>query len=237
MPNRPFYPPPWQIPALLDGRATWVVMPFRVQPPPECSINYDIGNESWLEPDKRTPYRRVFEAWGGDLYARRPEGHLCGLFYLTPPFAPGDALVCKEAFYLTDDGHQERVVYAADQTDVADHIATCKRTAAQLNLSNTWLRPHLLKRSPVTMPAWAVRLRLHVANVTVRRIDALDEIEAMQCGLGVINTRPDRVYSAWDSNPCDELQEHWDQQHARKPGLAFGDGPWCAVGRVERVEE
>jgi hypothetical protein len=39
-----------------------MLIPIEPAPPP--GINYMLGNESWLEPDKRTPLRLHCEEWG-----------------------------------------------------------------------------------------------------------------------------------------------------------------------------
>ena len=195
MPNRPFFPPAWQIAALLDGRATRVIAPVC----PELQTAYDRAGDAIL---RRFPHQKDERL----------------------PFAPGDVLAMKETWFQ---GYYNPNPEAYDPPEPPEIGVLYKADRSGRCLP--W-------RSPVTMPAWAVRLRLRVTDVAVKQVDELDEIEAMQCGLGTTNTRPDRVYSAWDSNPCDELQEHWDQQHARKPGFAFDDGPWVATAKVERVE-
>lgn len=77
--------------AILDGRKTMTRRVIKAQPPKECSIHYMIGDESWLPEGKRSSLSHHWEAWSGELYKNRPQGHLCGTHAVKCPYGqPGD---------------------------------------------------------------------------------------------------------------------------------------------------
>lgn len=208
MPNRPFFPPPWQIPVLLDGRATLVVTPLKPQPTMLPGVSPRFS--------QLRAHRHGTDTWmlHGSREASKP-------FKL--PFAPGDTLVCREGFRIDVaemppiDQHgnprsQQVIVYRAGDPEFADE-------------------PSMGWQSPIMMTAQDVRLRLRVTYVEVKRVTELTEDEMRECGI-----RGDASGPWGCEGLTEDFSDAWDAQHTRKCGLAFSDGPWVAVGRVERAE-
>ncbi len=109
--------------------------------------------------------------------------------YMTPDadckiplrYMPGDRLYVREAHYLTDDGDYERVVYAAEDADVAEHLATISRMESS-HPTVYWSR-HKRRRPPMHMPRWASRITLIVTDVRVQRLQEISEADAIAEGV------------------------------------------------------
>jgi len=200
--------------ALLDGRKTQT---RRVtdQPPPECSINYMLGNESWLPAEQRSPIRRTFEAWGGDLYRNKPEKALCGAFDIVPRYQIGDRLWVRESGVQLGN--------AVDEGRERDGYEVCGfRYAAD---EATIYLPGMFeghdyerRRNSIHMPRWASRLTLTVTDVRVQRLQEISAADAI--AEGVIRQDP----TAED--------EGWNRQRAEDEGIdASPMSPvWLAPG-------
>ena len=221
MPNRPFYPPPWQIPALLDGRATLVVVPLKEQRPPGARAVSVLRYPESGGTIRCFEWRSKYDSYWGDIAL---------------PFAPGDTLVCRETFAWS--GFEELVVgthykHCPERSKHRDNLAIYRidkpgRAQGPLHGKTVW-------RSPATMPQWAVRLRLRVTeDVRVCRTTDLSPADAIACGFGPYANS--LTIDCDTRNPLDDLRAAWDRRYARKSGLAFGDGPWVETGKVERVE-
>lgn len=212
MPNRPFYPPAWQISALLAGRATLVVTALKVQP-----ADLGVGNKRIVEvADYHTGAPQH-----GKAYYWRENGCWNSSKRFSLPFAPGDTLICKETYGRDCRG---RVIYRVGAEALAKKLQWVSWPA--------WY-------SPATMRSRDVRLRLRVTDVAVKRVTELTDAECLRMG---IEPAPARLRGWWSADegqagtsPLAALGLAWNARYARKPGLAFNDRPWCAVGRVERV--
>lgn len=66
------------------------------QPPPECSIHYFIGDESWLPSGERSPLIHNWEAWWGPLYHNRLKGCLCGSLDAKSPVPSRDNVAVEK---------------------------------------------------------------------------------------------------------------------------------------------
>lgn len=235
MGERPFYPPAWQIPALLDGRAVRIVVPLKVQP----------------------PWRQEGDA-GAFLYG---DGYRCGDVNYADgvceplPFAPGDVLVCKEAWYREDD----RLFKARADTPSAVFEGELFYKADDPNL------PGAHWQSPATMAAQDVRLRLRVIDVAVKRVDELTREECIELGA---TSRPKCSgfgcrYDGWSmdwsdvgkpsrwasmgaggllteadvclASPQTAFGNAWNARYGRSIGF-YADQPWVATGRVEPTD-
>lgn len=135
------------------------------QPPPECGINYMLGNESWLSAEKRSPIRRTFEAWGGELFRSRPEGYLCGVFVIVPRYQIGDRLWVRESLERANGG--EAVGYPADLTWLP-------------NTPWEWKRDRL---PSIHMPRRLSRITLSVNDIRVQRLQDISEDDAKAEGV------------------------------------------------------
>ena len=186
--------------ALLDNRKSQTRRILKPQPPEWVSaVCHDAGRE-WIG--------------SGD-------GH--GTI-LRSPFAPGDRLWVREAHYLTDDGDEERVVYAEDQGAVAAHLAGVTNMQRQYNLSDAWAKPHLQLRSSIHMPRWASRLTLIVTDVRVQRLQEISEADAIAEGF--------RPYANSLTIDCDtpppsgDFRSLWNSIHGPD---AWGANPWVVA--------
>lgn len=197
--------------AILEGHKTQTRRAIKPQPPAECSFHYMLGNESWIEPEKRTPLRHRWEAWGGPLFHAKPERHLCGIHSVRCPYgSPGDQLWVKEShsigpgpnvpLFTGEDGGSLRwphITYSAD--------GTVERR--ETPWTGAWGR----KRPSIHMPRWASRITLEVTNVRVERLQAISEADVV--AEGVSTPGPFAVHhfkdvwtgingaGSWEANP------------------------------------
>lgn len=178
MAEHPIILRPYQVRAALDGRLSQVRLPVP-QPPAECSINYMLGEESWLPVEQRSPVRRTFEAWGGPLFYNRPAGHLCGSFDITPRFQPRDRLWVRENFATSDAYTGPGIIgveYAADGSTLAyanGELHHKEHGCAQY--TGPW-------KPSIHMPRYLSRLTLIVEAVKVERLQDISEADAQAEG-------------------------------------------------------
>lgn len=135
----------------------------------------------------KTQTRRVLDAWCDDPPAFVDNGVVTACDQNDQPYrwprsnAVGDRLYVREAQYLTDDGDYERVVYAAEDADVAEHLAIISRLEGSHPTVN-WSR-HRRRRPPMHMPRWASRITLIVTDVRVQRLQEISEADAIAEGV------------------------------------------------------
>lgn len=212
--------------ALLQGRKTQTRR-LAPQPPAECSINYMLGNESWLPAETRTPVRRTFEAWGGPLFDAKPEKALCGSFDIVPRHQPDDRLYVREHWKThiayddlapSDMGGEETVLYLADGALSEPHPDMPERCVGR-------------HRQAMHMPRWASRLWLSVTEVRVERLQNVSESDAINEGVEQVREHVWRDYFS-DPEACVGLGSPvhsyatlWDTLHT-EPGTRWQDNPW-----------
>ena len=130
-----------------------------------------------------TGYWHVRWQVGGGCFVpiTAPDGQLQGEILDGLRIQVGDRLWVREAHYLTDDGHYERAVYAADEEDVREHNKTMERLAGRID-EKVWRR-HVKLRPSIHMPRWASRLTLTVTDVRVQRLPDISEVDARSEGV------------------------------------------------------
>ncbi len=127
----------------------------------------------------KTQTRRVskHQDWPEEILRRCPR-QSAGV-----PCLPGDILWVREAHYLTDDGHDQYPVYAADDAKVIEHLDNMGRVAGTIP-EKIW-RTHVKLRPSIHMPRWASRLTLEVTDVRVQRLQDISEEDAKAEGCGL----------------------------------------------------
>ena len=141
------------------------------------------------------------------------------------PYAPGDRLWVRETHYLTDDGESEYAVFAADQGDVDEHLASMQTTMAS-HPSIDWSK-HLRLRPSIHMPRWASRLTLTVTDVRVERLQDISEADAKAEGCdAVLALTIKRPNGAHPGNPRECYCDLWNSLHG--PG-AWDANPWVVA--------
>ena len=158
----------------------------------------------------------------GEWYVATRAGfvYLAGIdLDLVSPYAVGDRLWCREAFYLGDDGDYEYAVPAADTEAVSEHVAKLDRLMrTHPEASAAWERLRKLRPS-IHMPRWASRLTLTVTDGRVQRLQEISEEDARAEGvddswlvkIGLASDQRRRAFqflwedlhgpSAWSANP------------------------------------
>jgi hypothetical protein len=174
---------------------------------------------------RKTQTRRVLKGKSGILAARsvlQRGAHWMGIEYdrawpLRLPYAPGDRLYVREAHYLSDDGESEYAVFAADQADVDEHLATMQTLMAS-HPSIDWSK-HLRLRPSIHMPRWASRLTLTVTDVRVQRLQDISRGDAIAEGCPFANM-------ADGPSPRDWFRDLWSSLHGPD---AWAANPWCVA--------
>lgn len=167
--------------ALLDGRKTQTRRIIKPQ--------LDCEGRHHLWPDKPASQPTIDEdglhcgicGAGVELDHRRKSGVRC----IPIRYAVGDVLWVRETFHLTDDGHNERAAYTADEVDAARHVNEVGNIAARHGLDAEWLARHVKKRPSIHMPRWASRLTLAVTGVKVERLQDISDADALAEGVSL----------------------------------------------------
>lgn len=169
--------------AILAGEKVETRRGVKPQPPPECSINFPLGNESWLPSEKKTPSRHYWEAWSGDLYENRPALHLCGSFTARPRYGPiGRRLWVRETWRPWIRAWSSHVQYAADgrrgpslgsdESDAAMKVAD--KNGGHFDDGRLQNPAEVKWRPSLLMPRWASRIDLRVTSIRAERLTEID---------------------------------------------------------------
>ena len=119
-----------------------------------------------------------------------------------PHGQPSDRLWVREAHYLTDDGHSEYAVYAADDGAAFEHqkrmVGLSADFPADVKANHKRLRPS------IHMPRWASRIDLEITAVRVERLQDITRGDCMAEGCHFPNlarqTDPKQWYAdLWQS--------------------------------------
>lgn len=207
-PDRPIIFSAPMVTAILAGTKTMTRRALKPQPG-DLDRSFQMADQTWHVVDSRG-------------------GHMSPL---SVPYTPGQRLWVREAHHLTDDGHEERVVYAADKDAVREHLVTVERMQRQLRLSDEWAKPHRTLRSPIHMPRWASRLTFTVSEVKVERLQDISEEDARAEGLiqhngGWVTGLP------WEGQALDTARRAfswlWEDTHGPD---AWAQNPWVVAIR------
>lgn len=142
----------------------------------------------------------------------------------------GDSLWVREAHYLTDDGHRDQSVYAADTETVADHLRQMDDLERRYPTAD-WSR-HRRLRPSLHMPRWASRLTLIVTDVRVQRLQDISRFDAMAEGIQQFG----RFFAAeaqqdWDDAALDQREAFgalWESINASR-GFGWDTNPWVVA--------
>ncbi|MDD9726099.1 hypothetical protein PVV74_11590 [Roseovarius sp. SK2] len=154
--------------------------------------------------------------------------------YRFVPYAVGDLLWVREAHYLTDDGESEYAVFAADQSDVDEHLADMQATMAS-HPSIDWSK-HLRLRPSIHMPRWASRLTLRVTDVRVQRLQEISDRDALaegvDCAVNPVAGQDVCIDGEfWPGGPSRMFRSLWDSLNAAR--APWADNPWVAAYTFE----
>lgn len=147
---------------------------------------------------------------------------------LWPRVERGDRLWVREAHYLTDDGHSERAVYAADADTVKAHFANLDSLGP--SFPSNVLAKHKKLRPSIHMPRWASRIALAVTEVRIERVQSISEEDAIAEGLvfdpqgGWTGDTTDNTL--WRSTPRDAYAKLWDRING---SAAWAGNPWVVT--------
>lgn len=209
--------------ALLAGRKTQTrrLIKDRGVMPEFCGGRYDDRNDpscwGWQDFDR------------GDWVTLDEFPH-----YRFVPYAPGDLLWVREAHYLTDDGEIEYAVFAADQSDVDEHLADMQATMASHPYID-WSK-HLRLRPSIHMPRWASRLTLRVTDVRVQRLQEISDRDALaegvDCAVNPVAGQDVCIDGEfWPGGPSRMFRSLWDSLNAAR--APWADNPWVAAYTFE----
>ncbi|WP_375458917.1 hypothetical protein [uncultured Enterovirga sp.] len=131
------------------------------------------------------------------------------------PYAVYDRLWVREAHYLTDDGHEDFAIFAADENDVREHLAEIDSLPA--NFTAELRARHRRLRPSIHMPRWASRLTLHVTDIRVQRLQEISREDVIAEGV-----------SEWEGMSIANVVAGWHQPFAVLWDSLHGSGAWNA---------
>lgn len=211
-----------------------VVRPVKRQPP-ECTVDF-IWNEDpdaeyphlWLSAYETAEYPSVlnFDPW-----------------FRSPLGAPGDVLVCKEAWGVTDmylkpeyalaefNSGEPTAAYTGSVPGPYDIDDIKAHTVYRTNSDRAFFW-----RPASTMPAWAVRFRPVVREAGVMRAGDIPGKDAEAMGLDVAAKLPAFPPMGVDIDALVDmvgkqvLAAYWNRRFRK---YRWEDNPWCWFARVE----
>lgn len=144
----------------------------------------------------------------------------------------GDRLWVRENFYLTDDGDNDRAIYAADEQAVRDHIENIRNIQGAHILPDTWAKPHLKQRPSIHMPRWASRITLEITDVRVERLQDISEADASAEGCP-LPVEQRRLYVDRDDTALGWFRQLWKGINGPE---SWDANQWVWVIGFKRVE-
>lgn len=150
----------------------------------------------------------------------------------------GDRLWVRENHYLTDDGHNERVIYAADGDAVKKHFDQLDSLGPSFPADI--IERHKKLRPSIHMPRWASRITLAVESVRVERAQDITEDDAIAEGLTfdpMGGWSADTTNNAlWRATPVEAFQALWHTIHKEDGPNGWSANPWLSVTTFRRVK-
>lgn len=203
-----------EIRPLLAGTKTQVRLVIKPQP----GAGYNLSVAPFIE-DAPAGFS------GRHLIVKDPFGFPS--IFAKMPWAVGDRLWVREAFYLTDDGEYEAAVYAADADDVEEHRKKIAEMQKAYGLADSWAAPHLRRRSSSQMPRWASRTTLVVTDVRVMRLQDISEADAAAEG---VRPAPGGMWSGAEgqAGACPHAAYALLWNHINGPG-SWAQNPWVTA--------
>jgi hypothetical protein len=214
---------PHEVRAMLAGRQTMFRRPIR-HPGDFLGGGGKSNREEWDDPrcwgweDPENPSHFIVlarEPEPGDVPVRCPFGR------------PGDRLWLKETWAPRADVDpaqepEKARHYCLYRADGSDHP---RFGAHWHDFGDRW-------RPASTMPRWASRLTLEIAEVRVERLAEISEADAIAEGCS----------SNWKaSENMETARQHfarlWDAHYGKRPGCSWADNPWLWCVRAKRAED
>ena len=136
---------------------------------------------------------------------------------------PGDRLWVREAHYLTDDGHSEYAVAAADEHAAREHLQAVEQLPADFPADVK--SRHMKLRPSIHMPRWASRITLEITDVRVERLQDISRGDAMAEGCPFPNI-------AKGDDPRQWYEQLWGQINGPDSWAA---NPWVWAVSFKRI--
>jgi len=219
----------WEVRAFLDGTKTRYTVPMKTQPP--ASTRRMVPSQStrhWLPvvPQVRGPL--------GCLGRGPLDIQGCGQPICVNGPIVGDRVWVKETWELiqiiedTYCGGWDGDTWKGSIPKYRPNRCAIRYRATDDDPSEGSWRPS------ISLPRWASRLTLEVAELRMRRVQDMgpDDANAEGC--------PDELGGEYCVDGMDAsvvwFMDHWDRRYLRK-GLGWDRNPWVIVRDVRRVEE
>lgn len=148
-----------------------------------------------------------------------------------PYGVPGDTLWVREPLRPLRHISHEDVIYEADARFVIRDGKRAEWMWKARNISSRFC------------PRWACRLRLHVTEVRVERLQAITEEDAREEGASCESAlawsdavgAPDPYAAAVAMGYRAGFRELWDGINGKRPGCSWADDPWVWVIGFEKL--
>lgn len=210
MPATSLILPDYASKAASEGTLRLVVVPLKEQPPASVQ-SVDLVNNVWLGTIRRDPEL----AADGSVLLRETTGAHGPRSAYECPFRVGSELRIREAWRPVGcypDNGQVHLEWMAGGRGHTDNVPGWSRYF-QCDADGPW-------RSAATMPPWAVRSRVRVENVEVRRLHQFSMEEARLAGL---------------PGPLHQVISTWDAAH--KLNCKWALNPFCWFVRVSDAKD
>lgn len=154
-------------------------------------------------------------------YCENADGKLVARIMADAPYAPGEIVGVKEAYWYCCEGCKT-AKYRADDPDALGPDTRTIRGVLYTVANNKWYEPD-------SMPDWAIRTRFRVLTAEARPVGSITEEEAIAAGVDNdcwIDGKPmsavwyNYVMGMWDGaldGPVDSFKTMWSARHPQYP--------------------